>query len=425
MKALQELIARHKAGERVGIYSVCSAHPLVLEAALREASARNQPILIEATSNQVNQAGGYTGMNPAQFRDYLADIAASAGVPARLALLGGDHLGPNTWRALPAEEALGHASSMVASYVAAGFRKVHLDCSMSCAGDPEALGDEIVAARAAQLCRVAERSWRECGGEAPVYVIGTEVPPPGGAHEELQQLQVTAPAAVTVTLEAHRRAFAAAGLEEAWARVIALVVQPGVEFDNDKVVDYQPPRAQALSQRIEQETGLVYEAHSTDYQTPRALADLVRDHFAILKVGPGATFALREGLWALAAIERALGIAPALPLPEVVMATMRDDPRHWKGWYAQKPSLEYELQFSLSDRIRYYWSVPQVQQAVAALLSNLARRALPSALLSQYLPAQYAAVRAGTLEAHPRALLLDVIANALRPYAQACRPGAA
>jgi D-tagatose-1,6-bisphosphate aldolase subunit GatZ/KbaZ len=309
--------------------------------------------------------------------------------------------------------------------VAAGFRKIHLDCSMNCAGDPAVLGDEIVAGRAAQLCQVAERSWRDAGGEAPVYVIGTEVPPPGGALEELGQLQVTGPAAVTVTLEAHRRAFAAAGLDEAWSRVIALVVQPGVEFDNDKVVDYQPPRARELSRRIEREAGLVYEAHSTDYQTPQALAELVRDHFAILKVGPGATFALREGLWALADIERALGIAPGLPLPEVVMAAMRQDPRYWKGWYADKPSLEYELQFSLSDRIRYYWNVPQVQEAVAALLANLARRPLPPALLHQYLPAQYAAVRAGRLAAHPRALLLDVVAHALRPYAQACAAGAA
>ncbi len=424
MKALQALIGRHKAGEAVGIYSVCSAHPLVLEAALRQAHARGQPLLIEATSNQVNQAGGYTGMTPVQFRDYVAQIAAAAGVPATTAWLGGDHLGPNTWRALPAAEALGHAATLVGDYVAAGFRKIHLDCSMACADDPAALGDETVASRAAALCQVAEQRWRDSGGEAPVYVIGTEVPPPGGAHEALGQLEVTSPAAVGLTLEVHRRAFLAAGLAEAWSRVIALVVQPGVEFDNDKVVDYQPQRARGLSQRIEGEAGLVYEAHSTDYQTAGALAQLVRDHFAILKVGPGATFALREGLWGLAAIEAALGIAPAVPLPAVVVSAMRQDRRYWKGWYAEGPSLEYELQFSLSDRIRYYWNVPQVQEATRALLANLSRRPLPAALLSQYLPAQYAAVREGALRAEPRALLLDAVARALAPYLAACGAGA-
>ena len=423
MKALSELIARHKAGDAVGIHSVCSAHPLVIEAALREAQAQGQSILIEATSNQVNQSGGYTGMNPARFREYVGGIAASAGVPVATAMLGGDHLGPNTWRGEPAAVAMEHAAVMVEAYVAAGFRKIHLDCSMSCAGDPATLGDEIVAARAAQLCRTAERSWQAGGGEAPVYVIGTEVPAPGGAAEDLGHLRVTTPAAVSVTLEAHRRAFTAQGLEKAWSRVIAMVVQPGVEFDNEKVVDYRPEQAHQLSLRIEQEPGLVYEAHSTDYQTPGALKALVRDHFAILKVGPGATFALREGLWALAGIERELGIAPAAPLIAVVLSAMRHDPRYWRDWYTHKPTLEYDLQFSLSDRVRYYWSVPRVREASAALLANLARQPIPPALLSQYLPGQYAAARSGALGADPRSLLLEVIRRALRPYAIACGAG--
>ena len=66
MKALLKLLQRHKAGSGEGIYSVCSSHPLVIEAALREAHRREQWTLLEATSNQVNQFGGYSGMTPAQ-----------------------------------------------------------------------------------------------------------------------------------------------------------------------------------------------------------------------------------------------------------------------------------------------------------------------------------------------------------------------
>ena len=91
--------------------------------------------------------------------------------------------------------------------------------------------------------------------------------------------------------------------------MIGLVTQPGVEFDHHKVIDYVPAKAVALSRSIESVAGMVFEAHSTDYQTPRALADLVRDHFAILKVGPGVTFALREVLWALSDIASELGIS--------------------------------------------------------------------------------------------------------------------
>lgn len=63
MKHLTEMVRQHKAGKTNGIYAVCSAHPLVLEAAIRYASANQTPLLIEATSNQVDQFGGYTGMS--------------------------------------------------------------------------------------------------------------------------------------------------------------------------------------------------------------------------------------------------------------------------------------------------------------------------------------------------------------------------
>ena len=424
MKALLEVFRSHKAGSGSGICSVCSSHPLVVEAALREAARTGEYALIEATSNQVNQFGGYTGMTPVDFRGYVAQIAARAALPMDRVLLGGDHLGPNCWRGESAEVALERSERMVSDYVAAGFRKIHLDCSMSCADDPAILTDDVIAARAARLCRASENAWRAHGGDAPVYVVGTEVPTPGGAAEALETLAVTTPAAVDATLAAHRSAFLDAGHPEAWARVVALVVQPGVEFDHDKVIDYDPAKARELSARIEREHGLVYEAHSTDYQTRGALAALVRDHFAILKVGPGVTFALRETLWALIDIERELGIAPPESLRDVVLGAMRRDPRYWKSYYTNRATQQFDLQYSLSDRIRYYWNVPEVRAALEALLQNLRQRGVPLPLLSQFLPLQYAAVREGRLVNDPRALLLDGVAQILQDYSAACHPGA-
>lgn len=422
MNALLQLLRAHKSGSGVGICSVCSSHPLVIEAALREAARDGRYALIEATSNQVNQFGGYTGMRPLDFHHYVAAIAARVGLPMERVLLGGDHLGPNVWRGEPASEALARSEQLVAEYVAAGFRKIHLDCSMSCADDPAALTDEVVAARAAQLCRASEIAWRASGGEPPVYVIGTEVPTPGGAAEALESLAVTTPAAVTATLDAHRSAFLQHGLKDAWARVVALVVQPGVEFDHHKVIDYEPAKACELAQRIEREPGLAYEAHSTDYQTPAALAALVRDHFAIIKVGPGVTFALREAFWALADIESELEVAPPKPLKQVVLDVMQREPRHWKAYYTDPRSQRLDLQYSLSDRIRYYWNVPEVGAACEALIANLSARRIPLTLLSQYMPRQYAAIRAGKLANDARALLLDGVAQVLRDYAGACHP---
>jgi len=422
VNVLLDLVRRHRAGAALGIYSVCSAHPLVLQAALVHARGSGGHALIEATSNQVNQDGGYTGLRPAQFRDAVLAMADAAGLPRERVLLGGDHLGPNAWQDLPAQEALSRAGVMVTQYVQAGFRKIHLDCSMSCADDPRTLTDPVVAARTALLCAQAEAAWRGCGGEPPVYVVGTEVPVPGGAQEELQELAVTEPEAALATVAAHREAFTQHNLGAAWERVIGLVVQPGVEFDHDRVIDYRPERAQRLSRCLGDVPHLVFEAHSTDYQREASLTALVRDHFAILKVGPGVTFALREAIWALDRIEREwLGEAHSSHVRATILGVMREEPGYWRRYYhATGHALELQLEYSLSDRIRYYWPHAAVTAALARMALSFERGAAPLALLSQYLPAAYEAVRAGEISARLPDLVIHHVRQVLARYAQAC-----
>lgn len=427
MQLIRGIIERHKAGERIGITSVCSAHPLVIEATLVHALRHGSPVvLIEATSNQVNQDGGYTGMVPADFRDFVHGIASRVGFPAERIALGGDHLGPNAWTDLPAAEAMAKAETMIADYARAGFGKLHLDCSMSCADDPVPLPEQAIAERAARLCRVAEDAFPGSLDDAPVYIIGTEVPVPGGAAEDLEGLAVTSPAAALATLDIHRDLFLAQALGDAWERVIGTVVQPGVEFDHDKVVDYAPAAASALSAAIEPVPHIVYEAHSTDYQTGAALAALVRDHFAILKVGPGVTFALREALWALDAIERETVEPPRWSrLREVAIGRMRAEPKHWQRYYhATGAALELQLQYSLSDRIRYYWPDPAIVAAQDRLFDNLRASPPPLALLSQHLPSAYAAVRAGQASLDPVDLVIAHVGATLDLYHGACNPDA-
>jgi D-tagatose-1,6-bisphosphate aldolase subunit GatZ/KbaZ len=101
----------------VGIYSVCSAHPLVIEASVLQALDDDGYLLVEATSNQVDQFGGYTGMKPQGFRRLVLDLARRHGLPEDRIVLGGDHLGPNRWQERPAAEALAYAGDLVASYV--------------------------------------------------------------------------------------------------------------------------------------------------------------------------------------------------------------------------------------------------------------------------------------------------------------------
>lgn len=419
MTSLRERLARHRAGESVGVTSVCSAHPLVIEAAALQATAGGGVLLVEATSNQVDQYGGYTGLGPADFAALVHGIVDEVGLPRERVVLGGDHLGPQRWRDLGPDEAMDRAENLVTAYVLASFTKIHLDCSAACAGDPVPLPGTLVAERAARLARAAEKAAAEVPADLG-YVIGTEVPVPGGARETIESLTPTTPEAARATVAEHRAAFAEAGVGEAWQRVLALVVQPGVEFDHVRVFDYAPAAARSLSEVVTEYPGLVFEAHSTDYQTRDGLAALVRDHWAVLKVGPGLTFALREALFALAAIEDELAAEPS-GLVDELEAAMLADPTWWAGYYDGDPDQQrLARRYSYSDRSRYYWPQPRVAAAVERLFHNLDTTGIPLPLLSRHLPDQYRRVRSGELSPTARALVIDHVRDVLRDYAHAC-----
>jgi D-tagatose-1,6-bisphosphate aldolase subunit GatZ/KbaZ len=415
---LRELVQARKRGEARGLASICSAHPWVLRTALRG----DAPVLIEATCNQVNQFGGYTGLTPSAFRSFVLDIVRENGFPPERLILGGDHLGPSPWQNLAAATAMQNAAGLVRDFVRAGFTKIHLDASMRLGGDdPDApLSLELAARRTARLAKVAEES---VVAAPPSYVIGTEVPLPGGAHADDAGLHITTVEQARSTLEATQVAYVEAGLGAAWERVIALVVQPGVEFGGDYVVDYDPAAAAGLA-RFAETIPFVYEAHSTDYQTPQNLQNLVRDHFAILKVGPALTFAFREAAFSLAAAEAELFPPEQRSgLVETLEAAMLEEPQYWQEHYSGSgPELAWMRKFGLSDRIRYYWGKPSVQVALSKLLQNFGEKPLPLALLSQYFHSLYWPVREGRLQNSAGSILTESISAVLRDYECACQP---
>lgn len=376
MTALAEILAQNLAGKVRGLPAWCTAHPETLAAILATYRDDDAPVLIEATCNQVNQLGGYTGMTPDAFRGFVEGLAVAQGVdPARL-VLGGDHLGPNPWRHLPADQAMDHARAMVAAYVKAGFTKIHLDASMPCGG--EVLSQPEMARRAADLAAVAEA---EAGGRALAYVIGTEVPIPGGETTPVDRLSITTAEAARQTIEEHRDAFAARGLSSVMARVAALVVQPGVDFGNAQIIGFDPPAAAALSAAVAGFGGPVFEAHSTDYQSGPALRALVQGHFAILKVGPELTFAYRQAVLALERLAQLMGLPSGVEA--ALRAAMADDPRDWQAYIDPGQDAPQMMIWGLSDRVRYCWPKPQVQAAQLALFTALRAAHPPPGLVAQ------------------------------------------
>lgn len=427
---LIEIIHEHKLGSAKGIYSICSSNQYVIEAALRGAkqSGENESVLIESTSNQVNQYGGYMGMTPSQFAAYVKKIAFQIDFPVENILLGGDHLGPNVWRGDPSELAMEKSCELVSSSVKAGYTKIHLDASMKCADDPaEGPLDTVVSAkRAARLCKAAEDAYNSNPSAewAPCYIIGTEVPVPGGAASGDHGLTITSPSDAQKTLDETRTAFFELGLTEAWDRVIGLVVQPGVEFSHDHIYEYDPELAKPLSKFIEQIPGMVFEAHSTDYQLPELLKKMVRDHFAILKVGPALTFAFREAVIALSEVEKQWHTEPLSQLMEVADQVMVENPQYWLDYYqGDETEIAFARKFSLSDRIRYYWSDLKVDQALDRLMRNLTNNPAPLMLISQFLPRQYEHIREGKIHNDPHEMILDSIQEVLQGYQYACSCG--
>lgn len=95
---LNNIIKSQKDGIPKGIYSICSSNEYVIEVAMEYALQKEINILIESTCNQVNQLGGYTGMKPLDFVNFIFSIADRVKFPKNKIILGGDHLGPNPWK---------------------------------------------------------------------------------------------------------------------------------------------------------------------------------------------------------------------------------------------------------------------------------------------------------------------------------------
>ncbi len=393
---------------------------------MHAALEKGRPLLVEATANQVNQFGGYTGLSPAGFAAMLGELADTVGLAENQVIIGADHLGPHVWRHDPAETAMRKAEELVRQCVAAGFQKIHLDTGMCCADDP---GPQLplaeAARRAARLCRVAEDHLSADPGADPerlCYVIGNEVPAPGGALVDEKQLGITDPEQLMTALAAYRQAFQDAGADAAWPRVVAVVAQPGVEFGDRVVAVYHSQPAAALSAAHARLPGIMtFEIHSADYQPADAVQRMIQDHFILLKVGPCLTFAMREAFYMLAAIESALtDIREPSNLPAMMEHLMVDHPEHWRDFYQGTEGTQHDLRHhSYRDRMRYYWALPEAQNAIAQLVRNLTRP-VPDTLFERYAPALHQDILRLGLQSDPLAIVRLNIRTTLQPYMDAC-----
>ena len=421
---MQEMMEKRRQGIKCGIPSYCTANELALEIALRRAKMLNQPVLIEATANQVNQYGGYTGMLPKDFYKLVLDMAAAIDLPEQMVILAGDHLGPLTWQNLPEAEAMEKSIELVYQYTRAGFTKIHLDTSMKVADDAEGLlSTEVIARRGATLYKAAIKGYEELKAEKPeairpVFVVGSEVPIPGGAQEAEDSLAVTSVAAFKDTVATYKRVWEEEGVGEGMNDVIAVVVQPGVEFGDDQVFLYDSAAAAELCAALKEFPEVCFEGHSTDYQSAKCLKAMVEDGIAILKVGPALTYGLREALFSMSLMENELVPAEERSnFIDVLENTMLANPGNWqKHYHGDEKQLHLARKYSFSDRARYYMGQPEVLAAMEKLFTNLDTYKIPLNMLHQYMPLTYAKVRDGELPLKAKELAMDGVTNFMLDY---------
>ena len=408
---------------KFAVPSYCTANELVIEALLEQGKNFDTPILIEGTANQINQFGGYTGMKPADFRDYVFAIADRVNFPHEKVFLGGDHMGPLVWSNLPEKEAMSNSRELLRLCILAGFKKIHLDTSMKLADDdPDArLSDEVIAERGVILLEECEKTYQEMlkanpDEIRPVYVIGSEVPIPGGSQDETEDedsLQVTRVEDFEKTLEIYKQKFSEHGISDLWNDVIGVVVQPGVEFGDKDIHFYNRDKARELCASLNRHTNVIFEGHSTDYQPAEKLHEMAQDGVAILKVGPALTFALRQGLFALSMIEREfIDEDKRANFIETLERVMLENPANWiKHYHGSDHDKFIARKYSYSDRCRYYFSLPEIKAAITKLFANIDSviDKIPAGMLKQFMPRQYFRVRDGIIQMKAAVLVKDCV----------------
>lgn len=396
-----------------------------MEGVLVNARKRGEYALIEATSNQVNQFGGYVGLTPEQFVERAVNIAEKTSFDLRYLALGGDHIGPLPWKELPARDAMARAENLMEACVKAGYAKIHIDTSMSLGGDPDPLPEEVKVVRSVRLYHTAIQAYEEMRSSypdwpKPMFVIGTDVPFAGGQMAaDKTRIEITPPENLRHTLDLYQREFAKAGCKEAFQDIIGMVVELGLEFDEYE--GYRSEPVTALNPALDQFPELVLEAHSTDFQKAETLTSMKQDGVGILKVGPELSYAHREALFSLSAIETELIPAEARGnYLAVLEKAMVENPIHWETWYkGDEKTLHHLRMHSKLDRGRYYMTVPAVQEAERKLLQNLKSVSIPVELIEKYFPGTWEQVPHQETGSLPEKLIQAEINRVVQKYMEA------
>ncbi len=342
--------------------SFCTSNIFVLKSLLHFCKYKNLPALIETTSNQVNQYGGYSGNKPKDFIKKINNLIKKIKFNKKNIFYGGDHLGPLPWMKSKSVTALAKSIKLIDLYLKNNYIKIHIDTSIKC-NDDKFLTTKEVFLRTKYILRKLKK---KNNLKKIFLVFGTEVPLSGGNDSKK-----IIPTALKQIKEEYLNFSALLKSENLPTDNFGLVIEPGMKFMDRSITK---PYLNNFKQKksFSKKNKFIFEAHSSDYQNFSTLKKLVKNNFKILKVGPELTFNLFKSFLFMEQIEKK-NCHSKSNFKKIILDTMFKNKDHWKNYFnhLSKKKLSNNITNSFFDRTRYYLDEKKVSNCITNLQLNI------------------------------------------------------
>jgi len=337
--------------------SFCTSNFDVIKAIILYAKVKNLPILIESTSSQVNQFGGYTNNKPYQFKNKIFKICSELNYPKKKIMLGADHLGPFPWLEYKGLTAWKNSINLLKSCIKSNYKKIHIDTCYDLK-DQKKLSKKDIIKKSLDLFKIAKK-------KNIFFVFGTETPFPGSMSNLKEGF--TKVETLKKEVNIYLKYFKTINYKSRFAYVI----EPRMSFSHFKS---SKPKILLLKKHVDfsKKKNFFFEAHSTDYQSQSVLRKLVLNNFKFLKVGPELTFFFLKAILAMEKIEKDFSKYKKSKITKVLLLNMNKYPTYWQKYYkGSKSYIQKLLLQSQLDRIRYYWDKKEVSKSIFLLKKNI------------------------------------------------------
>ena len=349
----------NKAIKNKALPSFCTSNIEVIKTILFFCNIKKLPCLIECTSNQVNQNGGYTNKTPKMFIKEILNISKKSKFDSKKLYLGGDHLGPLPWKKENTKTAIKNSISLINQFLKYNFCKIHIDTSIKCKDD-KYINSEIIFNRTNKILNDFNIKKKI---KNKFLVIGTEVPLSGSGDNN--KIVKTSKKQIVSEVTKFKEILKKLNLK---SNLFGLVIEPGMKYKHFSIT--KPKFPDFIKKKIiSKKKNFVYEAHSTDYQKKSTLKQLVKNNFKFLKVGPELTFNYSRALFMMESIEKKFCKVKNSNIKKSILSSMMKNKKYWDGYY-KKNERKLFLDSKL-DRMRYYLNTKPVINSIKTIKKNI------------------------------------------------------